>query len=441
MQPYTLIELVLYNILRAVPLINLAFYPFHNRQRYSAGVTTALVGLILAVWMGESLFSAYFAGSALMKFGMELVGIMLIAVLYVTAVRAHPGKILFICFMLINVGYLITATAKCLEGYLFPAMAMDKYRWSASVCILVISPFIQVPVIRFLKWEKENLSKKMQPVYIWQFSWLVPTAFYLVWAHDFYGVESSLRWCMDIGNVIFLLVVNMASFMVYYLMLRLIKDSSDYLSLREENHAMAMEIMQYDGLNQRIALARQGRHDLRHHILSLEKLAEEGDMEAVRRYLDELGEKYQLEGALIYCSNTTVNAILSFFSEQAKKAAIEYRVNIGIPEDINITKTDLSILFGNLMENAVEACMRQQSGDRKINVRGQTAQNTFAFTIDNTYESIPAKDRRGRFRSLKHSGAGIGTESVKNIVANYNGVIEFETKGDLFCVSVMMYLS
>ena len=57
-----------------------------------------------------------------------------------------------------------------------------------------------------------------------------------------------------------------------------------------------------------------------------------------------------------------------------------------------------------------------------------------------TYETIPEKDIRGRFRSMKHSGAGIGTESVKNIVSRYNGVIQFETRGDLFCVSAMLYL-
>ena len=47
----------------------------------------------------------------------------------------------------------------------------------------------------------------------------------------------------------------------------------------------------------------------------------------------------------------------------------------------------------------------------------------------------------GKFRSMKHAGAGIGTESVRDIVSRYDGVIEFETKGDLFCVSVLLYLS
>lgn len=441
MQPFTLVEAVIYNLIRAIPLILLAFYPFQNRRRYSSETTALIYEAVLFVWMGTSLFSAFYAGNVLMRVAGELVGVVAIAALYVSSIKGHPGKMLFFCFMLLNVGYVVTVAAKCLEGFLFPSMVLDKYRWSASVCLALVSPFILIPVFYFVKWEKKNAAQEMQPSYIWQFSWLVPTTFYLIWAHEFYGADSSLLWSLNVFNVFFLLIVNFASFLIYYLILRMIKDNSDYLKLREDNHALAMQVMQYDGLNQRIALARQGRHDLRHHILSMETLVNDGDYDGLRSYLKEIGEKYQLEGALTYCSNTTVNGVLTFFGEQAKKEGIDYKVNIGIPEDIHVTKTDLSILFGNLMENAVEACSRQRSGDRKILVRGQTAQNTFAFTIDNTYESIPTRDRQGRFRSMKHSGTGIGTESVKNIVSRYNGVIEFETKGDLFCVSVMMYLS
>ena len=52
------------------------------------------------------------------------------------------------------------------------------------------------------------------------------------------------------------------------------------------------------------------------------------------------------------------------------------QVKIGIPEDVKIDKTDLSVLFGNLLENAVEACKRLRAGKGKIDVRGQTNHTT-----------------------------------------------------------------
>ena len=438
---FSLLEAAVFNLLRSIPLIFLAFYPFVDRKRFSAKITTLIYELILAIWMITSLYNAYFAPSTYYIVVAELIGFILIAVLYVAALDAHPGKMLFFCFMLINVGYMTTASAKCLEGFLFPQMALERYRWTASLCLLLVSIVIELPVYRFMKWEKDNLSRDMQPGYVWQFSWLVPTTFYLIWAHEFYGTGNALEWVLKPSNVFFLGIVNLASFLIYYLILRLIRESADYLRLREENHALTLQIMQYDDLNQRISAARQGRHDLRHHIVTMENYVKAGNIEELKKYLDEIGERYQLAETLTYCSNTTVNGILSYFSQEASRDNIDYKVNLGIPEEVKIAKTDLSILFGHLLENALEACQRQRSGERKIHVRGQTSQNTFALAIDNTYETEPQRDKMGKFRSMKHAGAGIGTESVRDIVSRYDGVIEFETKGDLFCVSVLLYLS
>ena len=423
MRSFSFIEVFAYNLLRAFPLLMLAFYPFYEKKRFSFPVTVLIYNLIIALWLVISIINAYFNGSRTRMGVLEAICIILIAILYASAFKTHPGKMLFFCFMLFNVGYMVTMVSKFLEGFLFPQMALERYRWTASLCLLLVSIVIELPVYRFMKWEKDNLSRDMQPGYVWQFSWLVPTTFYLIWAHEFYGTGNALEWVLKPSNVFFLGIVNLASFLIYYLILRLIRESADYLRLREENHALTLQIMQYDDLNQRISAARQGRHDLRHHIVTMENYVKAGNIEELKKYLDEIGERYQLAETLTYCSNTTVNGILSYFSQEASRDNIDYKVNLGIPEDVKIAKTDLSILFGNLLENALEACQRQRSGERKIHVRGQTAQNTFALAIDNTYETEPQRDKMGKFRSMKHAGTGIGTESVSR-KGKQNTVIE-----------------
>ena len=440
MRSFSFIEVFAYNLLRVIPLMILAFYPFYDKRRFSLPVTVLISHVIIVLWQVISVTNAYFNASRARMSILEAACIILIAVMYASAVKTNPWKLIFFCIMLTNIGYIITIVSKCLEGFLFPELVLDGYRWSASVCLALTTPFILVPVFFFFRWEKQKIEEKSQPAYVWRYCWLVPVTFYLIWAQEFYGGGDPIRWCLSVNHVAFILVVNFGAFMIYYLILRMIKDNSDYMDLREENHFLSMELMQYDGLNQRIALARQGRHDLRHHILTMENLLNSGDIEALRSYITEIGEKYEVEGALTFCSNRTVNGILTYFADIANQKNIEFNVNIGIPEDIPVAKTDLSILFGNLLENAIEACQKQNSGPAKIIVRGQAAGNTLTFAVDNTYETIPEKDIRGRFRSMKHSGAGIGTESVKNIVSRYNGVIQFETRGDLFCVSAMLYL-
>ena len=60
-----------------------------------------------------------------------------------------------------------------------------------------------------------------------------------------------------------------------------------------------------------------------------------------------------------------VQAILSYFSEQARTFGITYSVSASIPKHISISETDLSILFGNLLENAIDACNAQSGEDKK----------------------------------------------------------------------------
>ena len=283
MVPFTLMEAILYNLVRAVPLILLAFYPFRGKRRFSPEITALLHEAILLTWMFISLFNVYFSESAIVMVIVEMMGFILIATLYVAANKSHPGRMLFFCFMLINVGYMTTVTSKCLEGYLFPDLVMDRYRWSATLCLAIVSPLILIPVFYFMKWEKDTVTQEMQPNYIWQFSWLVPTTFYLIWAQEFYGTGSPLIWATNVYNVIFLGIVNLGSFLIYYLILRLVRDNARYMHLREENHVLALQVMQYEDLNQRISTASQGRHDLRHHIVTIENMVNDGNLEELKK--------------------------------------------------------------------------------------------------------------------------------------------------------------
>ena len=60
--------------------------------------------------------------------------------------------------------------------------------------------------------------------------------------------------------------------------------------------------------------------------------------------------------------------------------------------------------------------------------------------MDNTTDQEPIEGKGGGFRSTKHEGMGIGTDSVRDIAERYNGVVEYSFKDGMFRASVMMYL-
>ena len=54
---------------------------------------------------------------------------------------------------------------------------------------------------------------------------------------------------------------------------------------------------------------------------------------------------------------------------------------------MKITDHELSVLLGNLLENAIEACMEQKNTARRIIVKGKGDENSLIVTIDNTCEN------------------------------------------------------
>lgn len=134
-----------------------------------------------------------------------------------------------------------------------------------------------------------------------------------------------------------------------------------------------------------------------------------------------------------------VQAILSYFSEQARTFGITYSVSASIPKHISISETDLSILFGNLLENAIDACNAQSGEDKKIIVRVKTDDHSLCVTIDNTFSGSLDIDQERHFVSSKHEGLGLGTESIKSIAEKYGGVCQFEANNGMFYASVMCF--
>lgn len=102
--------------------------------------------------------------------------------------------------------------------------------------------------------------------------------------------------------------------------------------------------------------------------------------------------------------------------------------------------TDLTVLFGNLLENACEGCMTVPEDIRQIRLRGEMLNHgSYVFTIDNTFSGT-VQIVKGQYLSSKHQGNGIGIQSVRNIVDNYNGLAKFETTDNMFCVSIVLNL-
>ena len=129
-------------------------------------------------------------------------------------------------------------------------------------------------------------------------------------------------------------------------------------------------------------------------------------------------------------------AVLLYFAQQAKDCGIDYIVKTDIPQSLGLSETDVSVLLGNLLENALDACREEPSDDRRIIVRAGTENGALCLTVDNTFTGTLKRGAGGRLLSTKPKGSGLGAGSVQSIAERCHGLCRLEARDGMFYASV-----
>ena len=442
---------LLYVFLCSFPYMVLVLLSFRGHWRFKKWVTFLLA------------FSAIFAQMMIIvirKYYVEIPGqvedlissALYIAFIFLT-IREHIGKLIFTVLVLTTLGDFVIMSAKNLEGLFFPEQAALAYHYTYHIFILFMLVLV-LPVIYLLVFKDIAPPEKTPhggPVkngktvgYPWWYLWLVPAVFYLIWMQHIYGDgRSTLEIALDPMSTVYLFLIDAGSVLIYRIIVQSAELYETNLTLLEENHANSIQRLCYESINDRLENMRKTRHDLRHHAALLKEIRQSGDLAALDELIDTYTEQNFLDQPIIFCENETVNIVLAYYSEMAYKNNISFSVKADIPEDIFIEKKDLAVLFGNLLENAADAC-REAEGERFIDINAiykSTAKGTnyLSLVIKNNYGTEPIRSANGVFRSTKHPGDGIGISSVESIAKKYDGVCSFTPENGVFTVSFILY--
>lgn len=177
---------------------------------------------------------------------------------------------------------------------------------------------------------------------------------------------------------------------------------------------------------------RSFRHDLKNHVIVINSMFEQGDIQGAKKYFSQLSEENSSALHHFSTGNTVVDSLLDIKSSAASKnnTFIDFS---GILPSKGIEAKDMCICVGNLIDNAIESCEKIDRGKQKtITVTGKYKNNTVIFTVNN-----PAAGANERFQTIKTSKAdkrahGIGLKNVQKIADKYNGSLSLERNNNMF---------
>lgn len=139
------------------------------------------------------------------------------------------------------------------------------------------------------------------------------------------------------------------------------------------------------------------------------------------------------------CRNPVVNAVVGYYQAIALQEEIPFHVRIQIPDTLSIADIDLSVILGNLLENAVYAASCTCAEQRFIQLHMLCSGNMLAITVDNSFDGVLLK-AEGQYRSSKPDHSGLGLKNIERIANKYDGGVEFTHDPHVFHSSVMLAL-
>ena len=176
------------------------------------------------------------------------------------------------------------------------------------------------------------------------------------------------------------------------------------------------------------------RHDYRHHIQTMKVHAANGEFGEITKYLDMLDDDLTNVETVIKTGNRMVDAILNSKLSLAAEKKINVKAEAKIPVSLSVSELDLCIIIGNLLDNAIEACMELPPDRRLIRIYMEMKGNYLYLALTNT----AGGKKKQNFATTKGAGHGLGIARVDAAVKKSGGYITRASEDEAFSTEVLL---
>lgn len=223
-----------------------------------------------------------------------------------------------------------------------------------------------------------------------------------------------------------LMAADVLSYVIYFGCLILEKEKSEMKS------QLSSYRQQYKWLNERIEKEKKRRHNLRHHLRTMDTLAQNGQVESLQEYIARYLEEVREVELQKLSGNPVVDEVMSYYVVQAREKQIDLTCSMKIRENLALNLADMTVLLGNAMENALYGCETCEEKARKIRVMIRQFRKNLLIKVENRipsgeYESLGANVRKG-----------YGLESIDMIARKYQGSMDAVREEDKFVLRVIL---
>ncbi len=413
------------------------YYTMKNQTKYTLPKTAMLCSAVLFPY---AFFCSFFC--ALLQIDVNIIllpSLVLFFFPYRCTVTADLPKCLAVYVGVCAVQTFPAQFAYAFDAFLHPASGAADFSAEAAFFQLVLSCLVAAA----FAWPACGLFfqivDRLDTPKIWYSTILLSSVFLIF---NVVAIPQSYR-TIHTGRMFFLflllevcmLAILTAIYVLFYLGTTVILE---HAKLKEQTHLLEMQSRQYRTLQEHMRQTARLRHDFRHSVHLLSSLAKEGDIGSIRAHLAEFENSFAMNTPAYYCTNAALNALFGYYHEMAVSAGINMDWHIELPEPLSVTELDMSSLFGNLMENAIDGCLTLPESGRYFCLTTEIRHGSKLYIVSTN--SFDGKVRKGKdgYHSTKHSGNGIGLAAIAAVAEKHGGSAQASNSDTEFYVDVTL---
>ncbi len=228
-----------------------------------------------------------------------------------------------------------------------------------------------------------------------------------------------------------LLVLILAGVLIRFWVIRLVDQ-------RISNYQNDLLNRHIEEVNEMYRQVRGWRHDYRNHIQVLKAHLDEGRYAAADAYLSELAQDLTTVDTVLKTGNVMVDAILNSKLNLIASHNIPVNAKATVPENLSLSPLELCVIIGNLMDNALEACLRIEDPQARF-IRLYMGLHRDQFYLSVTNSAPPLRRKGGDYLSTKSGQShGFGLMRIDRITARCGGRVNRQSEEGVFATEILL---
>ena len=221
---------------------------------------------------------------------------------------------------------------------------------------------------------------------------------------------------------IILLLVFLLAFLIIFERNFCSNKEKKNMELQEiSNKYVLKALQQYKNSNEEYRVL---NHDIKNHLIAIDDLLSSNQIDEAKEYISSLIGTYQKNKIGFFTGDDLIDGLLTMKYETAKQYDIKFEIAANLANIVDISSIDKCTIFGNALDNAIEANASKDIDNKFIQIKSRKASNLVIITISNSFDgNIHQVDKK--FLSTKNNPTmhGIGISNIEKAVNKYGGEI------------------